>query len=848
MPISGSTPSGYAPGYFVGSGGAGYPYSSSTSTKVVGLADSSPVFIPPCDCGNLTTPNSICSVPYDQSSPGATCFDVQADNVTIDCNGHSLTSNNTLYTYGVYSGQYGTTVRDCNISGFGNGIFFYGASYGDIENDGVSDYAVGAGAPAYNGAVVLTGASHNTLEGVTAYASGDTNSIPIFVSSGSDYNTLDDFNATSGSGFGLMVWNGADYNSFSNFKANSTYYGIFLKSYTDGNNFTNFTAYGNSYGILFYISPANDQFANFNATGGVSGILLYPGSGSNGNTLHNFNASGGIYGIDSESSSYNNTYTNFNATSSGGYGVYDSSSSYDNFSDFSASSPEDFGIYSRSSSYETYSDFNASGYYAVYMESTTYSNFSKGYLSSDSNGHAAYIFSSSTGNTFSNNTFVGCDNSGSQNGSVYLDSGSTGNTFYWNDFTDTPDFYVQDANAPGSNFYNATTPSGSNEGNLWYNLAVAGRVLINGSNASAGFPLLYTGSGGPAYPYNDSNSNGKTLGVADYAPLTPYNGPFPCMCGDNITTPNSNCTLVTDQSIGGANCITVAAENVTINCNGHSMTGDNTSGTYGIYSDQFNTTIENCNIGNFSTAIGFDGATNGLVSNSTVSTSYPSDSATNGMGILLTNNADANMIANTAAAAGSNAILLDSSSNNIISNATAAAAIGDAIQLDSGSGNTIDNTTATAEGGTTIYIYSSTYDNIVDTSATGSTGSGIDLDHCSNELIEGSSGTTNSNYHGILIIRRLQQHNRQQRGRLPVRPGRHGLPKLLRHDRQQHGLIGRAVRHVCLLKQLLRRRLQRIREQHHFLDIGHAPLHLLLLARQHILLERIHRLKRPVCG
>ena len=55
-------------------------------------------------------------------------------------------------------------------------------------------------------------------------------------------------------------------------------------------------------------------------------------------------------------------------------------------------------------------------------------------------------------------------------------------------------------------------------------------------------------------------------------------------------------------------CIRVTAENVTIDCGGFSITGSDTG--YGISSDQYNTSITNCNIFNFSSGIYLNSFTN----------------------------------------------------------------------------------------------------------------------------------------------------------------------------------------------------------------------------------------------
>ena len=152
---------------------------------------------------------------------------------------------------------------------------------------------------------------------------------------------------------------------------------------------------------------------------------------------------------------------------------------------------------------------------------------------------------------------------------------------------------------------------------------------IVGLNSSAGFPLLI-GFAGAGYPYDTASSQGKAFGMTDYAPLTNTTA---CTCG-NLSVANYVCTLYFNQSINGSDCFNVQAQNVTIECNGLSITGDDSNNTYGIFSNQFNTTIENCNISNFATGIYFNGADNGTISNTSASTTYPA-AGNDGYGIYL---------------------------------------------------------------------------------------------------------------------------------------------------------------------------------------------------------------------
>ena len=249
---------------------------------------------------------------------------------------------------------------------------------------------------------------------------------------------------------------------------------------------------------------------------------------------------------------------------------------------------------------------NTTGTYGIYstqfnttIKSCIISNFTYDiYLSGATNG------------SFINNTLI--PNTANTNGLVYLTSASYWNTFYWNNFTNTSGHYVQDLN--GSNYYNATTSGGTNEGNIWYNV-MNGSVQIQGSALSGYGSSLYIGNTGTGYPYNNTTSSMVLGKVVDWAPLTNTLG-----CGA-LTSTGSTYTMNSNLAISSANCFNITAANIILNCNGYTITGNNVTNTNGIYATSTNTTIENCNISNFSNGIYFNGA-NGTISNTTISTTY----------------------------------------------------------------------------------------------------------------------------------------------------------------------------------------------------------------------------------
>jgi hypothetical protein len=81
-------------------------------------------------------------------------------------------------------------------------------------------------------------------------------------------------------------------------------------------------------------------------------------------------------------------------------------------------------------------------------------------------------------------------------------------------------------------------------------------------------------------------------------------------------------------------CFNVSKANVTLDCAGFSLTGNNATGQYGVYSTVFNTTIKNCWISNFSTGVYLNNATNATVDNVSAFTSK-SFATSNGLGLYV---------------------------------------------------------------------------------------------------------------------------------------------------------------------------------------------------------------------
>jgi len=173
---------------------------------------------PLSDCGNISY--SVNYVLTGDVGNSGTCFTIEADNVTLDCDGHTITGSGP--GNGIYNdGHSYVTVKNCVVTGFDGGISFgNGASHGTITNNT-------ARANTYN--IGVSGSDHNTIINNTAGPGGY---IGIILSGGSSYNLIAD-NHASGNGMGIH------FNSCSD------------------NMISDNTVDSNGYGIYLYVSPSN---------------------------------------------------------------------------------------------------------------------------------------------------------------------------------------------------------------------------------------------------------------------------------------------------------------------------------------------------------------------------------------------------------------------------------------------------------------------------------------------------------------------------------------------------------------------------------------------------------------
>jgi len=123
------------------------------------------------------------------------CITVNATNVTIDCQGHSLTAD-TANTIGIYSDKRYTKIRNCNIYDYTSGIYLYNELYGDVRD---------------------------------ILFEGTTNGLHMF---GYSQSNITDITAT-GCDLGIHIIQGSSDNISEATITNSTRYGLFLNATAD---------------------------------------------------------------------------------------------------------------------------------------------------------------------------------------------------------------------------------------------------------------------------------------------------------------------------------------------------------------------------------------------------------------------------------------------------------------------------------------------------------------------------------------------------------------------------------------------------------------------------------------
>lgn len=126
------------------------------------------------------------------NSSNSTCFNIEAENITLDCQGHLIEGNGSADNTGISSDYFNTTIKNCVIDDWNRAIHLWG------------------------------NADNSTIDGLVS--SG--NYIVLDVSG--EHTTVNNLTSNYSDGYGIYAWGGTNYLSVYNSSINSTYYGITL--------------------------------------------------------------------------------------------------------------------------------------------------------------------------------------------------------------------------------------------------------------------------------------------------------------------------------------------------------------------------------------------------------------------------------------------------------------------------------------------------------------------------------------------------------------------------------------------------------------------------------------------
>jgi hypothetical protein len=206
----------------------------------------------------LDLPNHVyCMVEdVDANNTGGNAFDVVETNITIDCQGWTITGDGT--GNGVYSDQNRTRVESCNIGSFETGIVTFGNS-GSIANTTT------------NSSIYMC-SSYNTLSNISASNDGSTNnfvlSVNTIVGEGTCYSLNNTFNhltltGTGGANALDMELGGNDgYNVFGNSTMTSDIEAAIYLSEANSNTFENISAKSNEASAIYISLSTNNHITN----------------------------------------------------------------------------------------------------------------------------------------------------------------------------------------------------------------------------------------------------------------------------------------------------------------------------------------------------------------------------------------------------------------------------------------------------------------------------------------------------------------------------------------------------------------------------------------------------------
>jgi len=653
-------------------------------------------------CGAITTGNKVYTLQNNITNLAAwTCITVNANNVVIDCNGYTLTGPLTggyppTNTGGIYvSGRTNVTVKNCIITKYGAGIYLNSGGQHTLTNNILYSNFIGINAYMSSNNVLTQNKAYNNTQAGIIVAAGSNNVLTqnnvysntangIGITQSSIGNTLTSNTVNNNGQFGLTVQMSSQATTIDNTVCGNTMNDIYVdspgstgdntcdvsKSFFDGSAVTCsrscpipitgcqvLDTYGATYalqndipnamgGCFPIIAPDVTLDCNgktITGPNGGEGIIVQASSGAIVKNCIITNFANGIHLMMAQNSQLINNTAN-NNTADGI--VLDMNSNLNTLTGNTANNNAAYGIFIYSSSNNVLTGNTASknAQIGIRLQQGSSNNvLNNNYACSN------VIFDIQTmGNANSNTGANTCNGpSGNTGGNPGLTC--TPCPFCGDSIVTPPEFCDTNGNIGCSSGYvcnscqNCTVPS-----------SVCGDGNVTGSevcdtNGNIGCQPFYTcNSCQTCTPTPEACTNGiddDGDGLIDCADSDCSSNPIcPIQltnCNQPINTPGRTYVLKNNVNLlTPPFCFSIDADNVVIDCNGYTITGQAPSDGI-MASGRSNVTIKNCNITGFANGIHFNSVQNSQLIGNTVSNAMEN-------GILIYSSSNNQLTGNTA--------------------------------------------------------------------------------------------------------------------------------------------------------------------------------------------------------
>jgi cysteine-rich repeat protein/parallel beta-helix repeat protein len=506
------------------------------------------------------------------------CFTVTGDDVTLDCDSHTIKGNASGIGVNV-TNKDSFTLKNCIIEGFNQSVYFHGSNYSNMTLNTINGSWMG---------VLYTNSSNH---GFVSTNTIDANTIGFQINSSTNntiYNNFVNSTVTNAMDDGSAnEWN-TTYNcntGENNIIGVSCWGGNFWSDYTGGDAGNGSGAYNTTPWNISSDGIGDDQipYNNSNSlTGGADYLPLLElpitcGNLTESTTLtQNLESNGTCFTVQANDITINLA----------GYSI----------------TGNDSGIGINITSYSNIKVLGQDG---------LITNFSTGiYIDPATGINITGIRINETDTAISllevNNSFIGDNNLTSNSWGIYLNQ-SYNNTLTTNNLTSNT-YGLELVTSENNNIFNnafSNTNNALDDGsvNEWNSSFTETVSIIGGTFSGGNFWSDYEGKdlGGGTYPYNETGDGvGDTdipyaTGITggDYLPLTNDDGSL-----DDCVEISEDYILSQDLTCSGDDGITIAADDLTLDCNGFNINGTGVGAGISI-SNRENIVIRNCNITNF---------------------------------------------------------------------------------------------------------------------------------------------------------------------------------------------------------------------------------------------------------